>query len=61
MKNQLKAAFPAFLAVVLAWIAIEAIKYGRQKYAERESAKRIRAQQQAAAAQEAASTSTNEE
>lgn len=60
MKNQLKAAFPIVLGAVLAWIAIEAIKYGKHKYAERESQKRIRAQLWTAASQ-AASTDTHEE
>lgn len=50
MKNALKAAFPTVLAVVLAWVAIEAIKYARTKYQAEVDAKKIRAMQQQATA-----------
>lgn len=56
MKNALKAAFPTVLAVVLAWAAIEAIKWGRAKYQAELDLRKIRERQAVAAQAAAAAT-----
>lgn len=50
MKNAFKIALPTVLAIVLAYVVIEAIKYGRAKWQAEQDARSYRAQQVAAAA-----------
>lgn len=52
MKNALKIALPTVLAIVLGWIAIEGIKWGRDQWKAEKDAKSLRAQQAAAIASE---------
>lgn len=61
MKNALKAAFPTVLAVVLAWMAIEAIKYARVRYQAEVDQRKIRKHQATIANAQAAAAADGED
>lgn len=56
MKNALKSAMPTVLAIVIGYIVIEGLKYGRKQWDNKQAMKRAMAEQAAAVAAAAAET-----